>query len=337
MSDHNANKILKAAIHNDLEFIKNLKQFCPDFHWQNIRQLKSEETALHYACDGGYYDLVRYLLTYFEPRTVNVQTSNLKTPLHCAAQFCHYNVVQLLIDFGADVNALKNGDWTPVMLACMKTGENAFRTIDILVRNKANLTHKNYEGWTAFMLACREGDLQIVKYLADANPYPIATANRKKRYPIHIACLHGHLKIVEEILNRHDSDRYENILEVKDSSGHLPFHDAVLSGDTQLVQYLISCKGADPTATNNEGWNALHLAAGAGLNEMVEYLITDLKFDPNSLTTDKKEITPLHCAAHSGCQSTMELLERLNADPTLCDWKSRTPKELYQNSIHLKK
>jgi ankyrin repeat protein len=73
---------------------------------------------------------------------LNVKNSEGKTPLHEAAQFLQFDVVKFLIDQNADrnvgqnvdktvgqnvveIDALKRADWTPLMLAATRTGEDA--------------------------------------------------------------------------------------------------------------------------------------------------------------------------------------------------------------------
>ncbi len=73
---------------------------------------------------------------------LNVKNSEGKTPLHEAAQFLQFDVVKFLIDQNDDrnagqnvertvgqnvveIDALKRADWTPLMLAATRTGEDA--------------------------------------------------------------------------------------------------------------------------------------------------------------------------------------------------------------------
>lgn len=54
-----------------------------------------------------------------------MKNSEGKTPLHEASQFARFETVKFLIDHKCEVDALKRADWTPLMLAATRTGEDA--------------------------------------------------------------------------------------------------------------------------------------------------------------------------------------------------------------------
>lgn len=78
----------------------------------------------------------------------------------------------------------------------------------------------------------------------------------------------------------------------------------------KIVKYLIS-KGADKSATDYKGNNALHLAAYGGRNKMVQTLL-ELGFSVNE--QNKAGATPLIIAAASGSLETVKLLISKGAD-----------------------
>jgi len=79
---------------------------------------------------GGNYQLVQSLI--YCGASVNVDTSNQWTPLHCAASKEHTDIVKLLILWGTNINA------------------------------------KTLTGQTALHCACETGNLQVIKLLLDA-------------------------------------------------------------------------------------------------------------------------------------------------------------------------
>ncbi|KAK3298835.1 uncharacterized protein B0H64DRAFT_83679 [Chaetomium fimeti] len=79
------------------------------------RYLEKQRTALHYAAEGGYEDVVRALLSAGAP--VNVRDGNQKTPLHLAAERGRAACVGLLLGHGAEVLAKDAGGRIPLDLA----------------------------------------------------------------------------------------------------------------------------------------------------------------------------------------------------------------------------
>ncbi|XP_033643350.1 notch-regulated ankyrin repeat-containing protein-like [Asterias rubens] len=59
---------------------------------------------------------------------------------------------------------------------------------------------------------------------------------------------------------------------VFDGDGQTPLHQSVLVGNLELVKLLVQF-GADVRLANRDGWNALHIAAYGGHDDIVLYLI----------------------------------------------------------------
>ena len=66
-----------------------------------------------------------------------------KTPLHEASQFSQVEIVCLLLQHNVKVDPLKRADWTPLMLACTKTGPGALQVVQMLLGQGADVTLQN--------------------------------------------------------------------------------------------------------------------------------------------------------------------------------------------------
>lgn len=88
---------------------------------------------------------------------------------------------------GASVDALKRGDWTPLMLACTKSGPAACRCISILLGANANAHLRNKDGWTPLLIACRAGDENAVDLLLKHSSKCIDDRSNNGRSSLHIA------------------------------------------------------------------------------------------------------------------------------------------------------
>lgn len=81
-----------------------------DLYYNNTKQI----TALHMAAYGKNIDLAEILLK--DTRTnVNAIAEDGRTPLHCAAREGSKDMAELLLKYGADTNALCNGE-TPLSI-----------------------------------------------------------------------------------------------------------------------------------------------------------------------------------------------------------------------------
>ncbi|KAK1127387.1 hypothetical protein K0M31_003928 [Melipona bicolor] len=261
MTDPNLSRnFLHACQNGDLSRVETLVSKYDIQDWTYFRHLTSGDTALHVATREGHLNIVRYLCENFQKPDfrVNVANKDMKRPLHEAAQFAHRDIVKYLIKKGADVDALKRADWTPLMLACTKTGNDAYECILALLEAKANPLLRNKDGWTPLHLICRSGDENAFDLLVNQFAESINDRSNNGRTVMHIAAFHGHEGLVNRLVSLNT-----NFLNVRDSSGSAPLHEAIKGGHISVAKRLIDL-GADVQATDNVGQTSLHIAAIVG-------------------------------------------------------------------------
>lgn len=91
------------------------------------------------------------------------------------------------------MDALKRGDWTPLMLACTKNGPAACQCISDLLAANANAYLRNKDGWTPLLIACRAGDENAIDLLLKHSPKSIDDRSNNGRSALHIAGNYIHL------------------------------------------------------------------------------------------------------------------------------------------------
>jgi ankyrin len=83
-------------------------------------------------------------------------------PLHYAVFNGDADSVELLLEHGADVNAIAGNGWTPLHIACA-SGREAL--VDLLLENGADVNAMTEAGDSPLVLATRYGDADIVEDL----------------------------------------------------------------------------------------------------------------------------------------------------------------------------
>lgn len=308
-------KILKDVQHNDIGSLQELKAAHPDFHWCTISYPKTGDTALHLAARLGHLTTINYLLDEYTPSMVDIKNKDDKTPLHDAAQFTQLDSVLRLCCYGADVNALRRGDWTPLMLACTKIQPGiSFDIAKKLVNCGAVINMQNKDGWSCVHLLAREGGVDVFNYLLTCG-LNVNVKTKNGRTALHIAALHGQKDIVIKLI-------YHIDLNCKDGCGNTPLHEAILGQHIKLARFLVAT-GANIQARNNSDFNVLHLAASQDNVKVLDYVLNELKLDCDCRNLNGW--TPAHCAARNGCKKVFEHLRRLGADIYQKDVFGRTP------------
>ena len=79
-------------------------------------------------------------------------------------------------------------------------------------------------------------------------------------------------------------------------NGQTPLHRACLTGDKDLVRYLLDA-GADPNIVNNFNETSVHYASKRGIPSLVHLMV---KFGGKLDARDQRGRTPLHNAAEVG-------------------------------------
>lgn len=159
------------------------------------------------------------------------------TPLHFAVKKGKPEMIKLLIEKGADVNAKDEQGDTPLFAAVCSYSEKIkpLELMKILLDNGADIHARNNKGMTPLIYSVRfissrdEGD--EIRFLISRG----AEVN------------------------------------VKDNDGMTPLHYAVLNNNEKVVQLFIS-KGADISAKTKKGNTPMMCAEKKGLKDMVELL-----------------------------------------------------------------
>ena len=204
---------------------------------------------------------------------IHKESNNGQITLHTAARYDNLEIVEYLIENGANIEAKDDYGNTP-----LHTAANYGSTLEIveyLIENGADIEANNNDGNTPLHHAAENGNLEIVEYLIE-NGTNIEAKGDYSYTPLHLAARYGKpeidLKIVEYLIEN-GAD-----IEAENKAGDTPLHLAAGYGNLEIVKYLIE-NGADIETKNKAGDTPLHLAAQNGRTKTVKLLKIALELD----------------------------------------------------------
>ncbi|XP_067660308.1 ankyrin repeat domain-containing protein 50-like [Haliotis asinina] len=302
---------------------------------------------LHSACLVGDVEVVKYVLS---QRTVDINDKVRcgRTAVMLAAEYGHKDVVELLVDKGADVSlvdrtggnilhcASLGGDAevvnyilskdivdinsigyrkkTPVMIA----GQNGHtEVVHLLVKHGANLYLRDKRGNNVLHLACSEGHLDVVKYIMSLDTMNINRRGYERRTPVMLAGEGGHTEVVE-FLVKHGVN-----LSFRDNSRNNILHLACWEGHLNVVKYITSLDTVNFNSGGLVGKTPVILAGKRGHKDVVEFLV---KHGASLSIRDNNHNTILHPACWEGHLDVVKYIMSLHTmDIDSGGYRKRTP------------
>ncbi|CAM5115328.1 unnamed protein product [Natator depressus] len=217
-------KLLEAASRNDVEEVRQFLQRGISPSLYNEDGL----TALHQCCIDDFGDVVVLLLE--AGADVNACDSELWTPLHAAATCGHLHLVELLIKHGANLLAVNTDGNMPYDLC---EDDVTLDYIETAMADQGITQEAIEEARAATEHSMVEDIRKLLQAGADLN-----TPLDHSATLLHIASANGYLEAAELLLEHKAS------MSAKDNDGWEPLHAAACWGQIHLVELLVA-HGAD--------------------------------------------------------------------------------------------
>ncbi|GFU76337.1 protein TANC2 [Trichonephila clavipes] len=270
--------------------------------------------------------------------------------LAISAQHGFLEMVSLLLEFGANVNAVSNSGVGALTLSCQKGFLDIVR---LLIANGAKINQVDHEGKSPAVHAASKGHLNILMYLFQCDwsskqgggPTLMQTA----QCSLVAAAHNGHHNICEYLLdmpevrvNDLDTLTGHSALTAASSTGHLqccnilirrgaavnainrqkdtPLLCAAAEGHWEVAEKLLM-HGASLEQTDSSGRTPLMLAAMCGF-PVLELLLSK---GASTDTRDKEGLTALSWACLKGHYQAVQCLLSHESDPNSTDCSGRTP------------
>lgn len=270
----------------------------------NINLLNEEKwNLLHVAARRGYMELAELLIAANPPIHLNAQTNTGWTALQMAVYINHSDMARLLIQKGANIELYNQERWTAFHIAA-KSGNTEILE-DLMQHSKdprSSINAQNAQDWIPLHLACMENHLGVISFLIQRGS-ELNTSGVSGWTPLHVACAQSHPQAVKKLLAL-GLQRGLNI-NAKDGDGWAALHIAAYQGEVDIAKTLIE-KGARLSELNRDGWNALHVATSKGHENVVRLFLERKPQFIDERTPDQS--TALHLAVSNGYLSLANTL-----------------------------
>lgn len=261
---------------------------------------------------------------------VNEYAANGSTALCEAAKFGQIQMVEELLQVGADINLSQNDDlgYTPLIQA-VKNKQNSIDMIRFLVEQGANLEKGDSRNGTPLLHACIAGDNETLLYLVKKGANVDCT-DSEGFTPLLYICefamqwdsqsitplvnavtgeaprrLDDHFEILQTLIQHNADVNYKT-----PQKGDTPLHYAASKKEFMFIRPLVEA-GANVNLGNMNNYMPLHAAADLGDFKSANEL---LKLGADVNAKDRFGFTPLIGAIMSGNKSVVNLLKDFGAD-----------------------
>ena len=212
-------------------------------------------TLLHSASKSGNLELVRLLIQ--EGADVNAQDEDGESPLHSAmARGDNYNVARTLIENGADLSSKAVDGKTPFHTIFNNTiGQVLMRDdwLENMQPDSEAMSISHYLAWSS------KSTPEIFQRGLSYDDVDIFSADAYGRTCLHLAASRGNLGVLSYLVRQVSSS--SGNVEQRDSQGRTPIHYAAESSRGAAVIDMLVGRGCNIHTTDNTGRTALHWAA----------------------------------------------------------------------------
>lgn len=293
--------LLDATIRNDIDEVKNLLNSDISPDTANIDGL----TALHQCCIDNLEEMLRLLVE--RGANVNARDTELWTPLHAAATCGHVRLCRYLCDHGADLLAVNADGNMPYDLCEDVT------TLDYIESemSKRGITQELIDETRMMSESAMLADLQNIVNEGRDPEYRGPSGET----PLHIAACNGFVSVVDFLLSQHVA------VDAVDNDEWRPIHCASCWGQYAVLEILLE-HGADIEATTKNGETALDLCEDIDMKQRILELTdeirnkrsTRLRLDPSASSARRNSTarrgSMVNPASHGLCIRRSSLHER---------------------------
>ena len=183
-------------------------------------------TALHWTVQKGDVDIAKILL---DSQTNDVNCSDLQgqTVLHLACSAGHLEMVNFLLERGANVDAVDDDGWTPIFYAIT---EDYLKIVSVLIKYDCDVNVIDKQGYSPLLCAVVLNNIDVVRELLKLKTTDVNLTDEKfrKNTALHVAAQNGYKDIVEYLIKN------EVKLDALNENNETPLQVAMKKGYTAI-------------------------------------------------------------------------------------------------------
>ncbi|KAI1259151.1 hypothetical protein F5Y18DRAFT_433563 [Xylariaceae sp. FL1019] len=283
---------LESALHSSGNspgvFLEILAQY-PD-----ASSLPDIDCLLHYQVLYSNMETLQLLLGDRYKLDVTKRSIHGDTPLHWISERTDVAVIQLLLSYGAQIEAVNNRGSTPLTVAASKSN---FPVAACLVERGARINASHGLTDSPFFWACYKGGLEMVQVMHNSSidPANINMVNTISRMgtPLNAALFRAYI----------DEDSVSPIIKRE--------REKIVKDNEQVVQYLLDEGNAEPGLPSTYWRSAFQVACLTCPISTISMLIERSQLNVNAADSGRR--TPLHMALYR-TPAHVQLLLDLGAD-----------------------
>lgn len=220
-----------------------------------------EPTPLCIACGKLHIDTVKILIKY----NANIECEYRgDVPLFISSELGNTEIVEYLLDNGANVNYTNSIDGATALYIAAKTGQNS--VIELLLNRGANIEAVYEKVQTPLYVAALNGNIDSVKMLIRYNAN-VNVRDDNGKTPLYVSSQNGSHEIVELLLNAGANP------DIFCNNGYTPLYMASINGRHKVVEIL--AKRFNVNKLTQNPITPLYIACQHGHFEVVSVLLNN--------------------------------------------------------------
>ncbi|XP_062588304.1 putative ankyrin repeat protein RF_0381 [Saccostrea cucullata] len=288
-------------------------------------KILKDHFLLPFVCANGSLELFNLI----EKKVVKLRIDKIwgknYYPIHIASAFHNVNIVERLLQLGADPNTLTANQSNPLIMAATddahcfeinrQVGMGRNQTIECLIKygTKVNLCKK--DGYLPLHFCMFDRVPQNTIELLISNGADINACSKSGESLLHSACKSGYDIMVQFLLNKGIN------INTRDTKGNSPLWYACSNGHEGTVKLLLT-NGANVNLSNDKGFTVFNAVCECKHTNIVKCLL-DSGADINACNSNGE--SPLWRACFFGNDSTVKLLVQNDANINLCRNNGTSP------------